>query len=165
MSKAKATASELADWLNAEADDIDGPHKTAVEMRAVVQYRRAAAELRRLERELDCGCGVSGCRNTQRKCANCRLEEKQDRIAELEEENGMLTSAIRTPEIYVGIITEQLEQERDDWAVECKKLQDRIAKLEEENEQMLEIIQQANPILDIMAKACREYKAAQGAPR
>lgn len=53
-------------------------------------------------------------------------------LRRLEEENGMLTSAIRSPELYVGIVTEQLEQERNDWAVLCKKKQERIAELTSE---------------------------------
>ena len=58
-------------------------------------------------------------------------------LRRLEKENGMLISAIRSPELYVGIITEQLEQERDDWAVRCKKKQSRIEELEKSQKDTL----------------------------
>ena len=44
-----------------------------------------AAAIERLEADLDCECGISGCRNMRQMCKRCQIELLQGRLAEAAE--------------------------------------------------------------------------------
>ena len=91
---------------------------------------------------LDCGTDITGpevlcelctklyvyCQHGQResKCETCKYETQLTAATlareQAENELAMMKAALSTPEGYVGVVTQELEDERDAWALKCKAL-------------------------------------------
>lgn len=66
-------------------------------LRALLADREAMeGNIDQLYLDLDCGCGVSGCRNTQRQCARCQIEKLATEVSILELQRDEQTKELET---------------------------------------------------------------------
>lgn len=59
-----------------------------------LQHGAQLANASRLSKEIDCLCGVSGCRNTQKMCWRCCVMQKDQEIAESNDRLKKLQSEV-----------------------------------------------------------------------
>lgn len=80
-SRAKRVTGAIWGALTNSHDSLYPGCKVAVDG-TYAALRKARAALA----DLDCGCGISGCQNMQRKCLRCENEILRTRVAKLEKE-------------------------------------------------------------------------------